>query len=63
VTTQRASVLRVSPRIRCHGSSKSRGAKFDQGATGADDLCYLATPLIPFGDPGSGVFKYGKTAK
>jgi hypothetical protein len=25
--------------------------------------CYLATPLRPFGEPGSGVFKYGKTAK
>jgi hypothetical protein len=32
-------------------------------ATGADTICYLATPLRPFGEPGSAVFKYGKTAK
>jgi hypothetical protein len=24
---------------------------------------YLATPFRPFGEPGSGVFKYGKTGK
>jgi hypothetical protein len=25
--------------------------------------CYLATPFRPFGEPGSGVFKYGKIGK
>jgi hypothetical protein len=56
---------RVGPTgTRRHGSCEPwRQRRFEPDHRSQHSCRYLATPFRPFGDPGSGVFKYGNTAK
>jgi hypothetical protein len=44
-----------------HGSCEPWHPPRANAAAAASRFCYSATPLSPFGDPGIGVIKYGKT--
>ena len=57
---QSSAARAVAPKGR-HGSYEPWHPPRANAAAAASRFCYSATPLSPFGDPGIGVIKYGKT--